>query len=188
MSRPKRCPARFAFVLEHPLRRKLLNLDHLVDSLMLQPGWCVLDLGAGSGVVAAHIAARLPRGELVLIDAQGAMLTRARRRVPSHPGLSVALVAADAEHVPLSDASVDLALLVTVLGEIDDRALAIQEVHRVLRDGGILSISEHLPDPDFRSVTSVRRLVCSTGFEERDYLGSRWSYTINFVKRERVAA
>ncbi len=183
---PKRCPARFAFLLEHRLRRWLLGADRLIESLRLQPGLRVLDLGAGPGVVAKHVAAGLPRGELILVDPQEAMLTRARERVVPSPGLSIAFLAASAEHVPLSDCSVDVALLVTVLGEVDDAPLVIQEVHRVLRPGGILSVSEHLPDPDFRSARSVRRLVCRFGFEERELRGSRWSYTVNFVKREPV--
>ena len=184
---PKRCPARFAFLLEHPLRRQLLGADRLVESLRLQPGSRVLDLGSGPGVVATHIAAVLPRGELVLVDPQEAMLTRARRRVVPSPGLSVAFLAASAERVPLRDGIVDVVLLVTVLGEVDDAPLVIQEAHRVLRFGGILSVSEHLPDPDFRGAPSVRRLVCGFGFEERELRGSRWSYTVNFVKREPVA-
>jgi ubiquinone/menaquinone biosynthesis C-methylase UbiE len=116
------------------------------------------------------------------------MLTRARQRVVPRPGLSVAFLAASAEQVPLSDGSVDVVLLVTVLGEVDDAPLVIQAVHRVLRPGGILSVSEHLPDPDFRGAPSVRRLVCRFGFEERELCGGPWSYTVNFVKRKVVAA
>jgi hypothetical protein len=58
----------------------------------------------------------------------------------------------------------------------------VAEAHRVLRAGGILSITEHLPDPDFRSVTRVRALVGRFGFTEREMRGGRWSYTINFLK------
>ena len=179
---PKRCPARFAFLLEHPLRRRLLRTDRLIESLRLQPRWRILDLGAGGGVVAAALATHIQEGELILLDPQSNMLKRARQRVTPRAGVSVALLAAVAEHVPLRSASVDLVLLVTVLGEVDDAAVAMQEVHRVLRPGGVLSISEHLPDPDFRSLRAVRTLVRKFGFEERETCGGRWSYTINFVK------
>ena len=180
--RPKRCPARFAFLLEHPLRRRLLRLDRLLESLRLQPGSRVLDLGAGSGVVAARIAMQLQRGQIVLVDPQELMLTRARRQVPVLPHVSVALIAAVGERLPLRDLSVDLVLLVTVLGEVDDAALVLAEVRRVLRPGGVLSISEHFPDPDFRAAGTVRKLVLRFGFEEREHWGGRWSYTINFVR------
>lgn len=185
---PKRCPARFAFLLEHPLRQKLLRTDRLIESLRLQPGWCILDLGAGGGIVAEAVAAHLQRGELILLDPQPDMLIRARRRVKPRADLSVALLAAVAERLRLRSASVDLVLLVTVLGEVDDAAVVLREVHRVLRPGGVLSISEHLPDPDFRALKAVRALVRTFGFEERATCGGRWSYTINFVKNEQVAA
>lgn len=183
----KRCPARFAFLLEHPLRRRLLRADRLIDSLRLQPGSRVLDLGAGAGVVAEGIVACLQRGQLILVDPQYPMLTRARRRVAAHADVSVAFISAVAEHLPLRDTSLDVVLLVTVLGEVDDAALVLAEIHRVLRLGGVLSISEHLPDPDFRSATNVRTLVRKFGFAEREICGSRWSYTINFVKGVQAA-
>ena len=82
----------------------------------------------------------------------------------------------------LEDSSVDFALLVTVLGEVDDAQVTLQEIRRVLRPGGLLSVTEHLPDPDFRSAATVRSLASSQGFAERDYSGGRWSYTINFVR------
>lgn len=179
---PKRCPARFAFLLEHPLRQRLLRMDRLIESLRLQPRSRILDLGAGGGVVAAAVAKHMQDGELILLDPQFNMLKRARQRVTPRAGMSVELLAAVAEHLPLRSASVDLVLLVTVLGEVDDSSVVLQEVHRVLRPAGVLSISEHLPDPDFRSLKAVRTLVRKFGFEERETCGGRWSYTINFVK------
>ncbi|HJU72237.1 MAG TPA: methyltransferase domain-containing protein [Gemmatimonadaceae bacterium] len=180
----KRCPARWAFLLEHPIRRRLLQPDRLIRSLRLQPGARVLDVGTGAGVIAAAIANHLERGELVLVDPQYAMLTRAQRRVKQRAQMPVSLLSAVAENLPLKDSSVDFALLVTVLGEVDDAHLTLEEMRRVLRRGGVLSITEHLPDPDFRAASKVRALVTRYGFAERDFSGGRWSYTINFVKTD----
>lgn len=178
----RRCPARFAFLLEHPFRRRLLRVDRLVESLRLAPGARVLDVGAGSGVVSAALASTLERGEIILVDAQWRMLTRARRRLAQCSAPKINFVVAVAEHLPLADASIDVALVVTVLGEVDDPGRMLSELHRVLRPNAVLSISEHLPDPDFRSAVAVRALVRSFGFQERESVGRRWSYTINFVK------
>jgi len=78
--------------------------------------------------------------------------------------------------------------MVTVLGEVDDAPMTMREVHRVLRPGGVLSISEHLPDPDFRSVRKVRALLQAFSFDERDLHGGRLSYTLNASKVGSVAA
>jgi ubiquinone/menaquinone biosynthesis C-methylase UbiE len=184
----KRCPARLAILLEHPLRQRLLRIDRLVESLRLQPGSRVLDLGAGSGVVAGAVATKLQRGALILVDPQIKMLIRARRRLAHLAMPTLDCVAGIAEQIPLRDESVDLVLLVTVLGEVDDAVLALQEVHRVLRPRGVVSISEHLPDPDFRTAAATRTLLRTCGFEEREFIGSRWSYTCNFIKSAPVAA
>lgn len=180
--RPKRCPARFAFLLEHPLRRHLLGLPRLLDTLPLQPGMRILDLGAGSGVVAGAVRERLRSADLVLIDAQAAMLTRARRRL-ARKGVTVdQCAAALGEALPFTSGAFDLVLMVAVLGEVDDATLVLQEVHRVLRNGGTLSISEHLPDPDFRSLHVIRDSLRPVGFIERSMRGGRWSFTVSFEK------
>jgi ubiquinone/menaquinone biosynthesis C-methylase UbiE len=108
------------------------------------------------------------------------MLRRARRRLQAVP----VTVAGVAEALPFANDAFDIVLLVTVLGELDDAPAALREVQRVLRPRGVLSISEHLPDPDFRSLTAVRALVGALGFVEAEARGTRWSYTANFTKRE----
>ena len=184
----KRCPARLAFLLEHPLRQRLLRIDRLVESLRLQSGSRVLDLGAGSGVVAGAVATKLQRGALVLVDPQVRMLVRARQRLAHLTMPTLDCVAGVAEQIPLRDESIDLVLLVTVLGEVDDAVRVLREVRRVLRPSGVVSVSEHLPDPDFRTAAAIRTLMQTCGFEERELIGSRWSYTVNFIKSGHVAA
>lgn len=184
----KRCPAQFAFVLENPLRRWLLQLDRLVASLPLAEGARVLDLGAGSGVVSEAVLGRMRGGRLVLMDAQARMIRRARRRLAAAPGEQVGFSVGVAEWLPFPDHSFDLVLMVTVLGEVDDTALTMREVHRVLRPGGTLSISEHLPDADFRAAPKVRALLPEFGFRETGLVGSRWSYTLNAATVSRPAS
>ena len=142
----------------------------------------MLDLGAGSGVVAEAILSHRGDVWLTLFDAQHRMLLRARRRLASVSGVRPAYTVGLAEFLPFSDAQFDAVLMVTVLGEVDDAGKVMREIRRVLRPGGVVSISEHFPDPDFRSLARVRALLKDVGFEERDVFGRRWSYTINAVR------
>jgi predicted methyltransferase len=72
--------------------------------------------------------------------------------------------------------------LVTTLGEIPDRAAAISQCFRVLKPGGILSISEMLPDPHYQSQATVKRLAEAVGFKLQSIQGGVCLFTANFVK------
>ena len=69
--------------------------------------------------------------------------------------------------------------MVTVFGEVDDQDACLRGVRRILRPGGILSISEHLPDPDFTSLSALRHRAERAGFALKSSHGSRWAYTAN---------
>ena len=59
----------------------------------------------------------------------------------------------------------DRAFLVTVLGEVPDGGTAMRALHGALRAGGLLAVTEALPDPDYQSPRTVRGLAVATGFE-----------------------
>jgi hypothetical protein len=58
----------------------------------------------------------------------------------------------------------------------------------VLRPDGLLSITEHLPDPDFSWLSTLRALVEAEGFAFEEHFGPPWSYTANFRCRPRRAS
>ncbi len=50
-------------------------------------------------------------------------------------------------------------IFVTVSGEINEPGRALHEAHRVLKDGGVLSITEDFTDPDYYGPGETARLV-----------------------------
>lgn len=73
--------------------------------------------------------------------------------------------------------------MVTVVGEIEHQDAFLADAYRVLKPGGVISITEHHPDPDFESFDTVRRQLADHGFtvpEKR--VGWRWAYTINGLR------
>ena len=79
---------------------------------------------------------------------------------------------------PSGEGSFDVVYMVTVLGEIRSPKTFLDEARRVLRPDGVLSVSEHVPDPDFLSVASVRHLAETSGFELVARYGQPWSHTV----------
>ena len=53
----------------------------------------------------------------------------------------------------------------------------------MLKPDGVLSITEHHPDPDFESAQAVAAGLQAHGFEPLQQLGWRWAYTLNAVPR-----
>jgi len=106
------------------------------------------------------------------------MLAKARRKVAGAGLTNVSFTVADAGRpLPFSAASFDLALLVTVLGEIPNPAAAVEGLAMVLRPSGVLAIHEQLPDPDMIPRDRLRSLVESAGFSVLSVTGPRWNYT-----------
>jgi len=58
---------------------------------------------------------------------------------------------------------VDAVFLATVLGEVPDKDLCVEEVRRSLRPGGLLTIVETRRDSDFIPLASVCELLARHG-------------------------
>ena len=173
-------PHEFAAFLEFAPRRLLLSPGELLQRTEITAHQRVLEIGAGSGFYSTELV--VATRNLVMLDLQPEMLLRARSR---HSNLqSVPCIAADARYLPFAGGSFDTIIMVTVFGEIRGSDALLREASRLLRADGLLSISEHLPDPDFTRSSRLRKVVEPSGFRLVSRLGPSWSYTANFRKRE----
>jgi ubiquinone/menaquinone biosynthesis C-methylase UbiE len=175
-----------SFILDLHLRNILLSPQKLVSRLALSATSRVLEVGSGSGFYSVEVARTLSGGRLELLDIQPEMLKKAQRKLEARGLLNVGYTLADARALPFIQHSFDLVLLVTVLGEIANQKAFLSEAHRVLKPAGILSISEHLPDPDFSPLAKVKSLVEKERFGLIVHYGGGWSYTLNFGRLEEV--
>jgi ubiquinone/menaquinone biosynthesis C-methylase UbiE len=168
-------PPRYAWFLEGRWRRLVLSPQRLQRRLALSPELTVLEIGAGGGYYARPLSGLVHR--LIAIDLQAEMLHRLQNK-SSNPRLLA--VRGDAIDLPLAGSSIDVVLAVTVLGEVSSAQRTIAEVRRVLRPGGVFSVSEHWPDPDFLSFSFVNDLCRESGLRLTDRFGAHFSYTANF--------
>jgi ubiquinone/menaquinone biosynthesis C-methylase UbiE len=106
-------------------------LGPLREALEGAPGRRLADVGGGTGNYAR--ALRDEGWDPVVLDREPAMLARAAAK-----GLET--IAADAQRLPLADASVDAAMLVSMLHHVEDPAAALAEARRILRPGGRLAL------------------------------------------------
>ena len=166
-------PPWFSWFLESKLRLGVLATDALVARLPLAPDFAVAEIGSGTGVYARVVRHHVRL--LVAVELQWPLIAKAGVRD------SVLYQAqASAQTLPLRPESFDLVYLVTVFGELVHGFAALGEIHRALKPGGFLSISEHLPDPDYVSRTRLQRSCEEAGFALLRSVGPWWNYTSTF--------
>lgn len=177
------CPSLFAWALESPFYSRLTGTDITLERIGLKPGQRVLEIGPGPGRLLIPAARRvLPGGEAVGIDIQPGMIDRLTRRAAQAGLTNLTAILGDATQPLVPAESFDVAFLVTTLGEIPDRAGALQQCHRALKPGGVLSVTELLPDPHYQSRAKVRQLAEAAGFRFLSLQGGVVLFTMNFVK------
>jgi len=175
------CPYALAWVTDNPIRHRYMG--KVLDRVGIQPGERMLELGPGPGAFTVEAAQRVePGGSLVAVDIQPEMIAAVEKRVREAGLTNVETHVASAYKLPLEDESVDRAFLVTVLPEIPDRQRALAELRRVLRPGGVLSITEELLDPDYPLARTTVAWAEAAGFELIERHGNWWIYTLNFQK------
>lgn len=115
-----------------------------ITSLQLTGRERVLDVCAGTADVSIGAALARPGSPRVVgVDFAGAMLARGQEKIRA-AGLpaQVQLVRGDAMSLPVTDASVDCVTIAFGIRNVQGTAVALRELHRVLKPGGRVAILE----------------------------------------------
>jgi SAM-dependent methyltransferase len=105
----------------------------VVGHLAPRSGTSVADVGCGPGIYHPLLAAQGAR--VLAVDLSAGMVQATRHRA-ARERLAVWTMQADAQALPLRDASCDRALAAHMLYHVPDRLAALRELRRVTRPGG----------------------------------------------------
>jgi trans-aconitate 2-methyltransferase len=122
----------------------------------------ILDVGCGNGKTTAEIAARVPQGAVVGVDASAGMIGFATEHGALHPNLQFAV--ADARDLPYQR-EFDLVVSFNALHWIPDQDHALQSIRSTLKDTGLAQL-RLVPKGQRKSLEDVL---------EETRLSSRWS-------------
>jgi SAM-dependent methyltransferase len=124
--------------------RRFIDVGVLIDSLRLQPGDVVMELGAGTCWV-SHLL-NLCGYKTVAVDVSATALSMGRTRFERDPRTNWTLdpqfLAYDGHKLPVGDAAVDHVLLYDAYHHLPNPGELLREMRRVVRSGGIVAMSE----------------------------------------------
>jgi ubiquinone/menaquinone biosynthesis C-methylase UbiE len=124
--------------------QSVAEAERVLEAAALQPGDTVLDVGAGLGLLTLAAHERIGDGWVIAVDPSVGALEELLRLAHDVGSNGIMYLIGDAEVLPLPDASVDAAILRSVLVHVDDVPAALEELARVLRPNGRLSAREPL--------------------------------------------
>jgi trans-aconitate 2-methyltransferase len=122
----------------------------------------VLDIGCGNGKTTAEIAARLPHGSVVGVDASADMIAFGENHEAVYPNLQFAV--ADARQLPYQD-EFDLVVSFNALHWVPQQDLALKSIRSALKQDGVAQV-RLVPKGERKSLEDVL---------EETRLSSRWA-------------
>ncbi len=117
----------------------------LLDHAQLDRGWRVVDVACGSGLVTELIVERIQGATdtmVVALDVSAAALRETADRLAATAGAAVQCVQARAEEMStVVKSEMDAVIFCNGIHYVRDKHRLVQEVHRVLRPGGVFAFN-----------------------------------------------
>ena len=130
-----------------PSHAKSAELDELIAQAKPQPNWRMLDVATGGGHTAFAFAPYV--AEVVASDVTDEMLAAVERQITERGLANVSTAFADAQSLPMPDASFDFVTCRVAAHHFDNVSSFIGEARRVARPGGILGLIDMIsPSPE----------------------------------------
>ena len=114
-----------------------------VAEASINPGFYVLDYGCGPGSYALAAAERVGKsGRVYALDIHPLAVQAVQKKASKKRLKNVETILSDCK-TGLEDNTIDVVLLYDILHGLDNPQKVLQELHRILKPGGTLSVSDH---------------------------------------------
>jgi ubiquinone/menaquinone biosynthesis C-methylase UbiE len=108
----------------------------------LGPGLDLLDVGCGPGTITRDLAARVAPGRVLGLDRAAEVIAQATSQFDGDAPANLAFATGDVYALDLDAASFDVVHAHQVLQHLTEPVTALRELHRVLREDGLLAVRD----------------------------------------------
>jgi len=124
----------------------LIDAEKALSLIAVKPGSRFLDLACGFGHYSLALADRIgEKGLVYAVDLWPEGIASLNREIAKQGIRNIQPIVADMRNrLPIEESSIDACLLATILHDLskEDRSAALQEIVRLLKPGGMLTIIE----------------------------------------------
>ena len=158
-------------IFEDPHRDQQLQVGRVMDTLRLEPGSKVADIGAGGGWFSVRAARRVgPKGQVIAEDINQHAVESIRERGEREHLPQITAVLGTPDDPKLPPGVLDAAVMLRVYHEVAHPPVLLEVVQRSLKPGGRLGVIDHPGNGADHGINAdvVRREVERSGFR---YIG-----------------
>ena len=131
-----------AWALGNPLRHVTMDANKTLKRMGVKRGQTILEVGCGPGFFTIPAARMAEDGTVYALDIYPMMIENVEKKARKHRLDNIKTLNLPASSTGLNDKSIDLILCIDVLSDISDIVPTLQEMHRILKPDGILSVYE----------------------------------------------
>jgi len=165
--------------LEFKIRDHRHPRSEIIREVGLKAGFKVLDYGCGpGGYVPAASNAIGPSGKLYALDALPIAIDMVKKIIAKKGLANVETILSDCAS-GLLDGDLDAVLLYDVFHDLEDQNAVLAEIYRVLKQGGLLSFSDH----HLKEGGIIAKITDSGLFR----LDKKNKFTYSFIKQTNTA-
>jgi ubiquinone/menaquinone biosynthesis C-methylase UbiE len=132
-------PDRYAKLFDDPAREEWQMPARVIETLALEPGQVIADIGAGTGYFTVRLAKAAARPKVYAVDIEKSMVDYVRQRAIKEGLKQIFAVQASAERANLPE-PVDIVLIVDTYHHIPNRPVYFRELRKSMKPAGRLAI------------------------------------------------
>ncbi len=163
--------------LERPDRQREERTDLLLKALQelpLRADAVLADIGAGTGYFTFRLAPLVPRGRVLAVDIEPAMLAEIERRKQTLHVFNVRAVRGSEKSPHLPADSVDLVLLVDAYHEFEFPAEMMAGIRQSLKPGGVVALVEYRAEDPAVPIKAIHKMSVAQARREWEAAGFRF--------------